>query len=256
MKISIITVAYNNKEMIQDAMNSVLSQDYDPLEYIIIDGASTDGTVAVINETIKMHRGKNIKFISERDSGIYDAMNKGIGLATGDIVGILNSDDIYYDSDCLSTVVSEFQRKSVESVFADLVYVYRDNLKKVVRCYSSANFSPHKFAFGWMPAHPTFFVKRKCYEKYGKFKTDYAIAADYELLIRFLFVHNIAYSYIPKVLVKMRVGGISTKSLKSNWILNQEIVRACVENGIKTNIMKVLLKYPTKILQFIKKPTP
>lgn len=256
MKVSIITVVYNNKETIQDAINSVLWQDYDHLEYIIVDGASTDGTVTVINETMRIYSKRNIKFISEKDNGIYDAMNKGIGLATGDIVGILNSDDMYYSNDCLSTIVSEFQRKSVDSVFADLVYVYRDNLKKVVRYYSSANFSPHKFAFGWMPAHPTFFVQRKCYEKYGKFKTNYAIAADYELLIRFLATHKIAYSYIPKVLVKMRVGGTSTKSLKSNWILNKEIVRACAENGIKTNMIKVLLKYPTKILQLIKKPIP
>ena len=154
MKISIITVVYNNKATIQDAIHSVLSQDYDHLEYIIVDGASTDGTVAVINETM-IHSKRNIKFISEKDNGIYDAMNKGIGLATGDIVGILNSDDMYYSNDCLSTVVREFQRKSVDAVFADLVYVYRENLEKVVRYYSSANFSPHKFAFGWMPARST-----------------------------------------------------------------------------------------------------
>lgn len=247
---SIITTVYNGAATIEDTILSVASQSYPDIEHIIIDGSSTDGTLSLI----KKHGNKVAKFISEPDNGIYDAMNKGISIATGDIVGILNSDDVYYNNQCISTVVSEFQKQSVGSIFADLVYVCRDNLQKVVRYYSSANFSPRKFAFGWMPAHPTFFVRRKLYEKYGKFKTDYTIAADYELLVRFLAKHKITYSYVPEVLVKMRVGGTSTKSLKSNWILNKEIVRACAENGIKTNILKVLSKYPTKILQLIKKP--
>ncbi|MDP2992116.1 MAG: glycosyltransferase family 2 protein [Deltaproteobacteria bacterium] len=250
MKVSIITAAYNGAATIEDTILSVASQAYPDIEHIIIDGFSTDGTLSVI----KKHEDKVARFLSEPDSGIYDAMNKGISLATGDIVGILNSDDVYYDNNCLSTVISEFQKKGVDSVFADLVYVRRDNLQKVVRYYSSANFSPPKFAFGWMPAHPTFFVRRECYEKYGKFKTDYIIAADYELLVRFLARHKITYSYIPKVLVRMRIGGISTKSLRNNWILNKEILRACAENGIKTNIVKVLSKYPVKILQLIKRP--
>ncbi|MFH1148743.1 MAG: glycosyltransferase family 2 protein [Pseudomonadota bacterium] len=254
MKVSIITVVYNNRETIRDAINSVLSQSYDHIEYIIIDGASTDGTVDVINEAIKAYSKRSIRVLSEKDSGIYDAMNKGIRLATGDIVGILNSDDMYENNRCVSTVVSEFQRRGVDSIFADLVYVRRDNPEKSVRYYGSGSFSPHKFAFGWMPAHPTFFVRRECYEKYGKHKTDYIIAADYELLVRFLARYGISYSYIPKVLVRMRMGGISTKSLKSNWILNREILRACAENGIKTNIFKVLSKYPGKILQSMKKP--
>lgn len=254
MKFSIITVVYNNKGTIQDAINSVLSQNYENLEYIIVDGDSTDGTVKVVGEAIRINSNKNIKFISENDNGIYDAMNKGIDLATGDIVGILNSDDLYYDKHCLSIVMNEFQKRSTDSVFADLVYVQPNNPDKVVRYYSSSNFSPQKFAYGWMPAHPTFFVKRKCYEKYGKYKTNYTIAADYELLTRLFVTHNISYNYIPKVLVKMRVGGLSTKSLKSNWILNKEIVRSCKENGIKTNLLKVHLKYFTKIFQLIKRP--
>ena len=253
MKISIITVVHNNKKTIKDAINSVLSQNYDNLEYIIIDGASTDGTVEVINETIRVHKKKNIKFISEKDNGVYDAMNKGIDLASGEIVGILNSDDLYYDEYCIPIVMNEFKKK-IDSIFADLIYVRTNNTDKVVRYYSSAHFSPKKFAFGWMPAHPTFFVKRNCYEKYGNYKTDYIIAADYELLIRLLATHNISYNYIPKVLVKMRVGGLSTKNFKSNWILNREIVRSCKENGIKTNLLKVHLKYFTKSLQLIKRP--
>lgn len=253
MKISIITVVYNNKDTIQDAMNSVLSQNYDSLEYTIVDGASTDGTVEVIKKAVKRYPERNIKFISEKDDGIYDAMNKGIRLAKGDITGILNSDDFYINNDVISTVVNEFMTKNVDSVFADLVYVRVDDLDKIVRYYSSACFHPKKMAYGWMPAHPTFFAKKKIYEQHGLYKTDYRIAADYELIARFLVKNKVSYSYIPQVLVKMRTGGTSTRNLKSNWILNKEILRACAENGIKTNIIKVLSKYPTKIFQLIKK---
>ena len=254
MKISIITVVHNNKDTIQDAMISVLSQDHDDIEYIIVDGASTDGTVEVIKKAVKRYPERNIKFISEKDDGIYDAMNKGIALATGDIIGILNSDDFYVNRDVISTVVNEFITKKVDSIFADLVYVRADDLDKIVRYYSSANFHPGKMAYGWMPAHPTFFVKRQVYEQYGLYKTGYQIAADYELIVRLLVKNKVSYSYIPKVLVKMRTGGASTRNLKSNWILNKEILRACAENGIKTNIAKVLSKYPIKILHLIKKP--
>ena len=250
MVISVITVSYNNSATIEDTILSIESQSYPAIEHIIIDGASTDGTMALI----KKHEDKIAVFISEPDNGIYDAMNKGINFASGDIVGFLNADDVYYDNDCLSTVINEFKKKNVDSVFADLVYVHTNNLNKVVRYYCSAKFLPRKFSHGLMPAHPTFFVKRECYEKYGSFKTDYKIAADYELLVRFLAIHNINYSYIPKVLVKMRKGGTSTKNLKSNWILNKEIVRACAENGIKTNLLKVHLKYFTKSLQLIRRP--
>lgn len=254
MKISIITVVYNNKNTIQDAINSVLSQDYDDIEYIIVDGASTDGTVEVIKDVVKRYPERSIKFISEKDDGIYDAMNKGISLATGDIIGILNSDDFYINNDVISTVVNAFMAENVDSVFADLVYVRADDSDKIVRYYSSATFHPKKMAYGWMPAHPTFFAKKKTYEQYGLYKTDYQIASDYELIARLLVKNKVNYSYIPKVLVKMRTGGVSTMNLKSNWILNKEILRACAENGIKTNIIKVLSKYPTKILELIKKP--
>ena len=251
MKISIITVVFNNKDNIQDAIYSVLSQDYDDIEYVIVDGASTDGTVEVIEETIKKYSDKNIIFVSEKDDGIYDAMNKGIRLADGDIIGILNSDDLYIDDTVLSTVIKEFMAKKVCSIFADLVYARADDLDKIVRYYSSVNFHPKKMAYGWMPAHPTFFVKREVYEKYGLFKTDYMIAADYELIARFLVKNKVSYSYIPKVLVKMRVGGASTEGLKSNWILNREILRACKENYIDTNIIKVLSKYPKKLMGLV-----
>jgi glycosyltransferase involved in cell wall biosynthesis len=251
MKVSIITVVYNGSQTITDAIHSVLSQDYSDIEYIIIDGASTDGTVSLIES----YQNRITKFISEPDRGIYDAMNKGIKLATGDIIGILNSDDFYASNTIISTVVQRFKQTKADSVFGDLVFVASDNLDKVVRYYSSAKFHPGQFAYGWMPAHPTFFVKRSAYERYGLFKTDYKIAADYELLTRFLAKHKLSYSYIPKVMVKMRTGGVSTTNLKSNWILNREIVRGCAENDIQTNMPKVLSKYFTKVFQLVYRPT-
>ena len=249
MKISIITSVWNNKETIKDAIDSVLSQTYEHIEYIVVDGASTDGTV----EIVQSYGDKISKFISEKDNGLYDAMNKGITLATGDIVGILNSDDFYIDNQVIEKVVQEFEEKDVDSVYADLVFVKPENLDKVVRYYNSSYFRPEKFAYGWMPAHPTFFVKRKVYEKYGVFKTDYKIAADYELLTRFLAKNKISYIHIKEPIVKMRMGGASTSGLKSNYILNKEIIRACRENDIYTNWLMVLSKYPKKILGLLKK---
>lgn len=244
MKISIITVVYNNKNTIRDAIDSVLHQTYKDIEYIIIDGNSTDGTIEIINS----YGNKITTFVSESDKGIYDAMNKGIALATGDVLGILNSDDFYIDEFVIEKVVKVFEEKDVDSLFADLVYVKFDNVNKTVRHYDSSQFHPEKFAYGWMPAHPTFFLKRSAYTAYGLFKTDYKIAADYELLVRLLYKYKLTYFYLPEVLIKMRMGGVSTSGFKSNMILNQEIIRACRENGIQTNMFKVLSKYPKKIL--------
>jgi hypothetical protein len=180
-------------------------------------------------------------------------MNKGLKLATGDIVGILNSDDFYIDTHVISKVIQIFQDNPIDSMFADLVYVHPNNLEKTVRYYDSSHFTPKKFAYGWMPAHPTFFIKREMYEKYGYFKTDYKIAADYELLARFLGKFKISYFYYKSPIVKMRTGGVSTNNLKSNYILNKEILRACKENAIYTNWVMILSKYPKKILGLLKK---
>lgn len=250
MKISIITVVYNGVDTIEDAIKSVKAQSHPNIEHIIIDGASTDGTLDII----KKYQSSLGCYISEYDNGLYDAMNKGIKLATGDIVGILNSDDMYYDNECLKYVNDEFVKQDFDSIYADMVYVRPDNLDNVVRYYRSAGFNTKKFAYGFMPAHPTFFVKRECYEKYGYFKTDYRIAADFELLLRFLVANNVSYKYVPKILVRMRTGGVSTRNLMSNYIINQELVRACKENGVDTNILKVLTKYITKWLQLINRP--
>ena len=249
MKISIVTVVYNNANVIKSAIDSVLNQTYKNIEYIIIDGKSTDGTV----EIIQSYGDKINKFVSEPDNGIYDAMNKGLKLATGDVVGILNSDDFYISNDVLSKVIEIFKEHSVDSMFADLVYISPENLEKVVRYYDSSYFSPDKFAYGWMPAHPTFFVKREVYEEYGYFKPGYKIAADYELLVRFLAKYGVSYYYLREPIIKMRIGGVSTQNLKSNFILNKEILKACFENGIYSNWFMVLSKYPQKILGYFKR---
>jgi len=248
MKVSIITVVYNNAHVIKSAIDSVLSQTYSDIEYIIIDGKSIDGTVAIINS----YGNKITKFISELDNGIYDAMNKGLKLATGDIVGILNSDDFYINEFVIEKLVKVFESKDVDSIYADLVYVKANNLDRIVRYYDSSYFHPNKFAYGWMPAHPTFFARREVYLKHGYFKVDYKIAADYELLVRFLFKNSISYCYIPEVLVKMRMGGVST-SWRSVYINTFEQLRACKENGIQTSLVKLFYKYPQKLLGYFKK---
>jgi glycosyltransferase involved in cell wall biosynthesis len=250
IKVSIITVTYNSVATLRDTIESIQAQDYPNIEHIIVDGASTDGTLPLIQS----YGDKIAHVISELDRGMYDAMNKGLRIASGDIIGILNSDDFYAATDIISTVVQHMQTTGAHCTFGDLVYVNPTNLTKVVRYYSSSQFHPRLFARGWMPAHPTVFIKRWAYQQYGLFKTDYKIAADYELLTRFLGKHQLSYHYIPRVMVTMRTGGASTLNLKSNWILNREIVRSCRENGISTNLLTVFFKYFTKIFQLFQRP--
>jgi len=250
MKVSIITVVLNNAEYIEACIQSVINQDYENIEYIVIDGGSTDGTIDVI----KKYEDKITVWISEPDDGMYYAINKGIDMSSGDIIGMLHSDDLYIDAHVISNVVRKFGKDNVDSVYADLVYVERNNLSNIVRYYDSSVFRVSKFAYGWMPAHPSCFIRKNVYAKYGLYKTDYIIAADYELLVRFYAKHRVSYSYLPKVIVKMRSGGLSTRNFKSNVILNGEIVRACRENGIETNMFKVYSKYFVKLAQLFKRP--
>ena len=245
MKISLLTVSYNSAATIRDTIESIRKQDYPAIEYIVVDGNSTDGTVDIVKE----HSTFITRWISEPDRGIYDAMNKALQLATGEVVGILNSDDFYFSNNIISQVAAAFNEPQIDAVFGDLVFVDPDNLQKTVRTYSSAKWNPSKFARGFMPAHPTFFVRRKYYEQFGLFKTNYKIAADYELLIRFLYVNKLRYQYLPITMVKMRRGGVSSRNLRSNIVLNNEIIRACRENGISTNVFKVYPKYFTKLFE-------
>jgi glycosyltransferase involved in cell wall biosynthesis len=244
---TIITVSYNSKKTISDTINSVLAQTYPNIEYIIIVGGSTDGTV----EIVKSIGRKISKFISEPDKGIYDAINKGIKLATGDIIGILNSDDFFCNDTVIQKIVDAFKVENTDAVIGDVQFVDSKNKSRIFRYYSSKRFHPGKFKFGFMPAHPGFYVKRKFFETLGYYKTDYKIAADYELLIRFLYTNMIRTTYLSMPIVSMRRGGISNKSILSNIILNKEIARACKENGIKTNYLNIYSKYFFKIFEFL-----
>lgn len=249
-KISIITVCFNSAATIRDTIESVLCQDYPNIEYIVIDGGSTDGTIDIVREY-----GDDIDVVvSEPDEGIYDAMNKGIAVATGVVVGLLNSDDIYADSSVVKDLVEQMDAAGSDAVFADLVIVDAQNTDRVLRYYDSSSFYPDRLAGGWMPAHPTFMVKRDLYIKYGGYALDYHIAADYEMVARLLYKAGASYTHLPKVVIKMRAGGVSTRGLMSNWILNNEIVRACRANGIRTNLLKVLLKVPFKLLEYVRRP--
>lgn len=248
--VSIVTAVLNAEAYLAQNIASVAQQDYPRVEHVIVDGGSRDNTLNII------HRFQDsvARFVSEPDQGIYDAMNKGIAMSAGEIVGTLNADDFYPRPDVLSEVVATFKRTGVDAVFADLVVVDRNNPQRILRYYDSTGFHPGRFALGWMPPHPTFFVLRKHYETLGLYHTDYKIAADYELLIRFLARHKLTYARIPRVLVHMRSGGISSRNIKSNWILNREIVRACRENGIRTSMPRLLCKYPRKFLELIRRP--
>jgi glycosyltransferase involved in cell wall biosynthesis len=251
MKISIITVCYNSASTIRDTFESVLNQTYSDIDYIVIDGNSSDETVSIIKEYEQKFNGR-MRWISEPDKGLYDAMNKGIQMSNGEIIGILNSDDYYHRNDVIEKVAIVFiGNKDIQAVFGDLRFVKTNDLDKTVRYYSSKYFAPWKFRFGFMPAHSTFFTYKEYFDKFGYYKIDYEIAADYELLIRFLYTHKLVYKYLPFDFLKMRIGGRSTKSFKNRIILNKEIVRGCKENGIYTNMPVLLMKYFLKIFELI-----
>ncbi len=252
MKVSLITGTYNSGKTLQDTIHSVALQDYHDIEYIIVDGGSTDNTLQIIKEN--SHVVTN--WVSEPDKGIYDAMNKGIMMSTGDIVGIINSDDFYHRNDSISVVVENFKNHRPQCVFADIVFVDPDNTKNITRYFSSKRFHPSKFKYGFIPAHPTFFTYRENFIKYGYYKTNYKIAADFELLLRFLHIHQLSYRYIPTYLLTMRTGGVSTSSIRSTVTIVKENFRAFKENGEHTNYFYLLLRYVFKIFQFFPKINP
>lgn len=251
MKISIITVTYNSAATVRNTIESVLKQEYNNYEYLVVDGGSKDGTVDIIKEYESQFGGK-MRWISEKDKGMYDGINKGIRMATGDVVGIINSDDFYHRNDIFDVIAKSFKENSgVQAIYGDVRFVNPDNLEKTVRYYSSKNFKPWKFRWGWMPAHPTFFTYRENFEKYGYYQYDYHIAADYELLIRHLYTHKVPAKYVPVDFMKMRTGGRSTNGWKANVLLNKEIVRACKENGIWTCMPLLFLKYFVKVFELL-----
>jgi len=247
IKISIITVVYNNEAYIGEALDSLLSQSYLDVESIVIDGGSSDGTLS----KIEPYRNRISKFLSESDRGMYDALNKGIRLATGDIVGILNSDDIFYDSNVLADVVRAFDDYAIDCLYGNLVYVDRQTATKVTRKWTSKSFKVGLFEKSWTPAHPTFFCRRELFEKYGNYRLDFKIAADVELMYRFLDRNHVQSFYLPRMMVKMRNAGMSNSGIQSTLTIIKEMKKAITENGGRFNLFKYLLFKFFKISQFI-----
>ncbi|MHC4570583.1 MAG: glycosyltransferase family 2 protein [Planctomycetota bacterium] len=249
MKVSIITVCFDSAKTIEDAIRSVLSQDYKDIEYIVIDGGSTDTTLDILTK----YRGRINNCISEPDHGIYHAMNKGLQLATGDIVGFLNADDFYANEKVIGRIVGAIRANNADCCYGDLEYVATDNPGKVIRRWKSKSYQNGLFKKGWHPPHPTFFVKKQVYQKYGHFDPKFRISADYELMLRFLQKHGIRSCYIPNILVRMRTGGQSNKTLWQIITANFECYQAWKRNNLNISPLIMLRKPISKLIQYVQK---
>ncbi len=248
LKVTIITVAFNSHETIADTLRSVAVQSWPHIEHIVIDGGSTDDTLAIVAAD-----GAHVaRCVSGPDDGIFDAMNKGLALATGDVIAFLNSDDHYVDAAVVEDVVRALESSGVEAVLADVEF-YDADPRRVVRRYRSSRFRPALLGWGWIPAHPGLFVRRRLFEKVGPFNAGYRIAGDYEWMVRAFRNPAMSYTFLSRPLVKMKMGGASTGGLRSKILLNREVVRACRENGVSTNIFKILSKYPLKMLELVQR---
>ncbi len=250
MKVSIITVVYNGAEHIRDCVDSVLEQTYPDLEYIIVDGQSTDGTA----DLVRSYGTKIAKFISEPDRGLYDAMNKGIGLATGDVIGLLNADDFYRHARVIENMVATFTRTGSDAVYGDMLYVDRHDTSRLTRYWRSGWYRPNAFLWGWMPGHLSFFAKRRLYEQYGGFRLDLKSAADYELLLRFIHKQGATLAYMNEVTIVMRAGGMSNSSLKNRLRANREDRLAWTLNHLNPYFFTLWLKPLRKLSQYLRKP--
>lgn len=250
MKISIITITYNSAATVEDTIKSVVMQDYPDVEYIIIDGKSKDSTLQIVEK----YKDKISKIISEKDKGLYDALNKGIKHATGDIIGMLHSDDLYTHPQVLSNILKTFQdHPDAEGVYADLIFVNRNDTDKVIRTWESGNYQEGDFLNGWMPPHPTFFVKKTTYEKYGGFNTSLKLSADYELMLRLIHKNQIKLAYLNEVIVKMRMGGVSNISFFVKLKANLEDKMAWRVNGMKPKMATMLMKPLRKVGQYFRR---
>jgi glycosyltransferase involved in cell wall biosynthesis len=280
MKVSLITVSYNSARTIADTLKSVQSQTYKDIEYIVVDGNSSDGTIEIVKQfldsakdvsqdasqdsekdvaqdasqdsekDISQDTGVVKKFLCERDKGIYDAMNKGLAMATGEVIGVLNSDDFYCSNDVIEEVVRAFQQNNTDCLYGDLNYVDPIDTSKIVRKWRSGSFRKQNFLKGWMPPHPTFFVRKSCYDKFGKFDTQFKSAADYELMLRFLFKESCSAVHLPKVMIHMRAGGVSNVSLKNRIRANREDRLAWKINDLKPKWFTLLRKPLSKLIQY------
>jgi glycosyltransferase involved in cell wall biosynthesis len=245
-KISVITVTYNSASTIADTLESVSSQTCQDVEHIIVDGGSTDDTLRIVKSFPHVSR-----IISEKDRGIYDAMNKGLKLATGQVIGFLNSDDVYTNKHVLRKVADQFEKKGVDTLYGDLQYTDKNNFNKVLRNWVSGNYKKKLFKYGWMPPHPTFFARSTVYNKVGGFNLALKRSADYELMLRILYKYEFSTSYLPEVMVKMRVGGASNNSIKQRIMANKEDLLAWKLNELDAYFFTSYLKPIRKVFQYI-----
>ena len=246
MKISIITVTFNSDKTLEETILSVINQTYNKIEYIIIDGGSTDNTLNIIDK----YKNKINYFISEKDQGLYEALNKGIKKATGDVIGFIHSDDFYTSNIIIEKYASEFLKSKSDAVYSDLYYVNAINTDDIIRKWKSGEYKPKSFYFGWMPPHPTFFVKKNIYKTYGDFNLSFKSAADYELMLRFILKNKIIISYLPDYTIKMRIGGKSNASFSNRFKANKEDRQAWDINGLKPKFYTLYFKPLRKLIQF------
>lgn len=249
MKISVVTVCFNAAKTIAQTIESVACQLHPDVEHIVIDGASTDGTIDIVHG----YSGRLALVLSEPDEGIYDAMNKGLDRASGDIVCFLNANDQYASNSVLSRVATLMHQEQLDALMGDVGFFHEADPQRMVRRYRSNHFTAARLAWGWMPAHPALFLSRTVVQRVGRFKTDYRIAGDYEFIVRVFHGQEVRYRHLPEVLVNMQTGGVSTGGFGAKLRLNREVLRACRENGVQTNILKILSKYPAKILELLRR---
>jgi glycosyltransferase involved in cell wall biosynthesis len=247
MKVTVITACHNSASTIEASIRSVVSQDYEDIEYVIIDGGSGDGTLEIVERYTKSIQ----TVVSEKDSGIYEALNKGLARATGDVVAILHSDDFYPDSTIVSKVVAVFEREKTDCVYGDLEYVRRDDQSTVTRRWRAGEYHHGLFLKGWMPPHPAFFARRSCYQEYGGFNTSFRSSGDYELMLRFLHVRRLSAAYLPTVLVRMRSGGVSNMTVRNRLRANREDRTAWRVNGLRPGLLTLIRKPLSKLRQYV-----
>lgn len=247
MRVTILTVCFNSENTIEDTIKSVINQSYQDIEYIVIDGKSNDSTLEIVN---RYHQYIS-RVVSEKDKGMYDACNKGISIAKGEIIGILNSDDVLAHKDVIRNVVRKFQEEGSDALYGDLKYVAQDDLRKTLRYWKSGGFRKSRFLFGWMPPHPTFYIRKEAYAKHGGFNLKLRSAADYELMLRMLFKNKVSVSYLPEVMVLMRDGGMSNATMTNRLKANQEDQSAWRMNDLKAYFFTTWLKPIRKIPQFL-----
>jgi len=246
MKVTIITVTYNSSKYLEDCINSVVKQNYPDIEHIVVDGGSTDGTIDII----KKFESHISKWISEKDNGMYDALNKGMKMATGEVIGILNSDDVLASEDVITEIVNSFAKYKVDSVYGDLTYVEQNNTEKILRFWKGGEYNRNRFVYGWMPAHPTFYIRREVVNELGGYESHYFTAADYEFMSRYLYRYRVSAHYLPKLVVKMRSGGQSNGNLYRRLRANRRDYLAMKKNEIPFPFIASVLKPLIKLHQY------